>query len=62
VPGVRACLLSQLYLSNDPSGPSQKEPPPFLPASPARWEAGAVQPAQLLLLNPAGVTLKEMTP
>ena len=62
VPGVLACVLSQLYLSNDPSGPSQKEPPPFLPASPARWQGGAVQPAQLLLLNPAGVTLKEMTP
>jgi uncharacterized phage protein gp47/JayE len=62
VPGVRACTLSQLYLTSDANGPSQKEPPAFLAASPARWESGAIRPAQLLLLNHAGVTLKEMAP
>ncbi|SPE40630.1 hypothetical protein SBA3_3800022 [Candidatus Sulfopaludibacter sp. SbA3] len=62
VPGVLACNLSQLYLTSDPSGPAQTEPPPFLAAAPARWENGAIQPAQLLLLNAAGVTLKEMAP
>jgi hypothetical protein len=62
VPGVLACDLSQLYLSGDPAGPGQTEPPAFLASSPARWENGAVQLAQLLLLNAAGVTLKEMAP
>jgi len=63
VPGVIAVDLTQLYRTGDPSGPSQTEPLPFLPVLPARWDnlAGAIQPAQLLLLNPLGVTLTEMT-
>ena len=61
-PGVLACNLSQLYLTSDASGPKQKEPPAFLAASPARWYHGAIQPAQLLLLNPSGVTLEGMAP
>jgi hypothetical protein len=61
-PGVLACNLSQLYLTGDKNGPKQKEPPAFLAASPARWYHGAIQPAQLLLLNPSGVTLQEMAP
>jgi hypothetical protein len=61
VPGVIATDLMQLYLTTDPSGPNQTEPPPFLAAAPARWESGAMQPAQLLLLNPLGATLTEMS-
>lgn len=61
VPGVIATDLAQLYLMTDPTGPLQTEPPPFLPAAPARWESGAMQPAQLLLLNPLGATLTEMS-
>jgi hypothetical protein len=61
VSGVIATDLNQLYLTTDPTGPSQLEPPPFLPAAPARWEAGVIQPAQLLLLNPLGATLTEVT-
>jgi predicted phage baseplate assembly protein len=61
VPGVLAANITQLYLSNDPNGPQQVEPPSFLPASPARWENGAIQPAQLLLLNPLGATVTDMT-
>jgi Baseplate J-like protein/Repeat of unknown function (DUF346) len=61
VPGVIAVDLTQLYLTSDPDGPNQTEPPPFLPASPARWEGGAIAPAQLILLNPLGVNITEMT-
>ena len=61
VPGVIATDLSQLYLTSDPTGPSQTEPAKFLTASLARWQGGSIQPAQLLLLNPLGLTLQEMT-
>ncbi|MGA2288449.1 putative baseplate assembly protein [Bradyrhizobium sp.] len=59
-PGVIAVNLTQLYLSNDRSGPSQTEAAAFIPASAARWANGTIQPAQLLLLNPLGVTMTEM--
>jgi len=61
VPGVIAVDLNQLYLTSDNTGPSQTEPPPFLNALPAHFDSGAIQPAQLLLLNPLGVTLTEIT-
>jgi hypothetical protein len=61
VPGVVATDLTNLYLTGDPLGPSQTEPPPFLLAAPARWQGASIQPAQLLLLNPLGVTLTQMT-
>jgi Baseplate J-like protein/Repeat of unknown function (DUF346) len=61
VPGVIAVDLTQLYLTSDTTGPSQTEPPAFLPSLPARFQNNAIQPAQLLLLNPLGVTLTEMT-
>ena len=61
IPGVIAVDLNQLYQTGDPNGPSQTEGAPFLPALPARFENGAIQPAQLLLLNPLAVTLTEMT-
>jgi hypothetical protein len=61
VPGVIATDLNQLYLTSDPSGPAQTEPPAFLAASPARWEGGAIQPAQLILLNPLGAIVTGIT-
>ena len=61
VPGVIATDLDQLYFSNDLEGPSQTEPLAFLPSAPARWQAGVMQPAQLLLINLFGLTLTEMT-
>jgi Baseplate J-like protein/Repeat of unknown function (DUF346) len=61
VPGVVASDLSQLYVTTDLGGHSQIEPPPFIPSLPARWEGGSIQPAQLLLLNPLGATLTEMS-
>ncbi len=60
VPGVIATNLTQLYLTSDSTGPSQTEPSPFVPSLPARWQGGGIHPAQLLLLNPLGVTLTEM--
>jgi hypothetical protein len=60
IPGVVALDLVQLYLTGDPSGPGQSEPPAYLTALPARWQAGAIRPAQLLLLNPLGLSLTEM--
>lgn len=61
VPGVIAVDLNQLYQTGDPSGPSQTEPLPFLSALPARYDNRAILPAQLLLLNPLGATVTEMT-
>lgn len=61
VPGVIAVDLNQLYMTSDPTGPTQTEPLPYLAALPALFENGSIQPAQLLLLNPLGVTLTEMT-
>jgi len=58
---VIAVSLTQLYQTGDPHGPSQTEPLPFLPSLPARFENNVIQPAQLLLLNPLGMTLTEMT-
>ena len=61
VPGVIAVYLTQLYVTGDPNGPTQTEPSPFLTALSARWQGGAILPAQLLLLNPLGVSLTEVT-
>jgi hypothetical protein len=58
VPGVIAVDLTQLYQTGDPNGPSQTEPLPFLPALRARFENGAIRPAQLLLLNPLGAKVR----
>ncbi len=62
VPGVIAVALTQLYVSTDPNGALQPAPPPVLLASAAGVSAGTVTPAQLLLVNPAGLTLTEMAP
>jgi hypothetical protein len=59
--GVIAADLDKLYLVTDPDGPLQTRPPAMLAARPARWEQGAVAPAELLLLAPAGALLTEAT-
>lgn len=61
VPGVIAVDLTQLYQTSDASGPSQTEPLAFLPALPALFVNGVIMPAQLLLLNPLGLNVTEMT-
>jgi len=58
VPGVIAVTLTQLYVSTGPAN----APPPVLYAAGAAVNAGVVTPAQLLLVNPAGLTLTEMAP
>ena len=60
VPGVIATDLTQLYSVSDGGGSKQTQPMPFLPAATARWENGQIRPAQLLLLNPGGLSLTEM--
>jgi hypothetical protein len=57
VPGVVATDLDRLYRVTDPPGLHQ-----VLPAATARWQGNHIQPARLLLLNPAGITLVEMKP
>jgi hypothetical protein len=59
VAGVVAVDLDALHRVTDaPAG----APAQILPAARARWEAGGVAAAELLLLNPAGVALREMLP
>ena len=61
VPGVVAVDLNKLYENTDPSGPEQTTAPPVLPADRtmmATWDR-QFYPAQLLMLKPDGLTLKE---
>jgi predicted phage baseplate assembly protein len=62
VPGVTAADLDKLYLVTDPAGPAQTVPATVLASRMARWNRTVIAPAQLLLLNPAGLTLTEMAP
>jgi len=58
VPGVVASDLTQLYLASETAGLSQ-----FLRTASATWPLNAnIQPAQLLLINPAGIGITEMKP
>ena len=57
VTGVIATDLDRLYRVTDPPGLHQ-----VLPAATARWQDHDIQPARLLLLNPAGITLVETNP
>lgn len=60
VQGVVAVDLMQLYRNDDPTGPSQKTPNTYLPASFARLNSsGAILPAEMLLLNPVGFSLTD---
>jgi predicted phage baseplate assembly protein len=65
ISGVTAVDLDHLYLITDAGGPNQTLPPAVLPAESARWLTGTtpatLQLAQLLLINPVGVTIEEMT-
>jgi len=60
VDGVVASDLSQLYGSDDPTGPLQIEPKPYLLAQPAHWDGNKIVPAQLLLINNAGIEITEL--
>lgn len=61
VAGVRAVDLEQLYLSTDPAGLAQTEPETVLPAALVTLnEDNTIALAELLLINPLGMTLEEM--
>ncbi|MGH2354694.1 MAG: putative baseplate assembly protein, partial [Chloroflexota bacterium] len=66
VSGVQAVDLDGLFAvpapGAPPPGPLPGSPPPFLPAATASWEAGEARPAQLLLIDPAAITLTELRP
>jgi len=63
VPGVIATDLDKLFLVTVPRGIRLFQGlSPVLCASPANVAGGRILPAQLLLLNPAGITLTEMQP
>jgi predicted phage baseplate assembly protein len=63
VPGVIASDLTRLFQVTAPPGVSRFEGlVPILCASPALFAGGAILPAELLLVNPAGITLLEMQP
>lgn len=59
VPGVVALDLVALQPYGSSGADTVQE---VLPAFGARWVAGAMQPAELLLINPAAVQLLEATP
>jgi len=60
VPGVVAVDLYQLYRGDDPTGPSQTSPKPYLPANFASVNnSGDILPAEMLLLNPVGLSLTD---
>jgi hypothetical protein len=60
VEGVIAVDLDTLMLNAAPAAAQQ--PPAILPAQSARVEGTTIQAAELLLLDPLGVDLKEMLP
>jgi predicted phage baseplate assembly protein len=63
VPGVIASDLTGLFLITVPEGAARFEGlSPILCASPARLSGGSLLPAELLLVNPAGIALLEMQP
>ncbi|HVB97241.1 MAG TPA: putative baseplate assembly protein [Chloroflexota bacterium] len=62
VPGVIATDLYGLYRVDDASGLSQTVPTPVLFARRALIANQQIQPAELLTVNPAGVTVTEWTP
>lgn len=57
--GVVAADLVELYRVDDPPASPQDKPADLLPADPVQTLGDK---AQLLLINPAGITLEEMTP
>jgi hypothetical protein len=59
VPGVIATVLEKLYRDDDPTGPFQATPATILPAAYATRQSGSILPAELLLLNPVGLSITE---
>ena len=53
IPGVAATYLDALYLSGQTATQSD-----LLTARRARWEDGRVQPAELLLIDPTGISVE----
>jgi hypothetical protein len=62
VPGVLASDISQLYVSTDPPDSTSTEPPALLPSSGVTVGINGIVPAELLYINPAGITVSEMSP
>ena len=63
VPGVIASDLTALFPVTVREGAARFQGlSPILCASPARLSGGSIRPAQLLMVNPAGITLLEMQP
>ena len=67
VPGVIATDLTSFYqFSTDPDATPPPTPADILPAERTRWEDPRhpvnVLPAQLMIINPLGITVEEMTP
>ena len=63
VPGVVASDLTRLFLvAGGPGFERFRGLLPILDASPARFADGVILPAELLLVNPVGITLLEMRP
>jgi hypothetical protein len=60
IEGVIATDLDDLYLHASGASAGQADPATRLLAARARWCDGTIQPAQLLLINPVGITLTEM--
>ncbi|HEY3057556.1 MAG TPA: putative baseplate assembly protein [Chloroflexota bacterium] len=58
IAGVQAVNLTRLYFSE--LGGAAGSPPPFLAALDARWSGSDAQPAELILIDPAAVSLSEM--
>jgi hypothetical protein len=67
VPGVVATDLDQLYRYQEgesPPDPTAQIIPEVVDAARVQWDVTSdqIRPAELLLINPVGITLEEMTP
>jgi len=60
VAGVIATDLDKLYLATDEEGAERTRQETILTAEIARVENSTVLPAQLLIINPAGITLENL--
>jgi predicted phage baseplate assembly protein len=62
VAGVVYIDLNRFYLADDVSSPGQTSPPPILTAHKARWPLGGnFEKSQLLLINPVGIMITEIS-
>jgi predicted phage baseplate assembly protein len=60
VDGVSAVDLDALHLVTEAASPAS--PASTLPAHDTHWHDGDMRPAELLMINPAGISLREMAP